>query len=98
MGTSSRGFESTLSSWKGGVSVLFLQELTSLVLNSVTLGMFHASGIVINIMALVSCCNPYESQLSSRLFLPTILFRLLYVKRERNPALHRGIHVASCYW
>ena len=70
------GVESPLFARMGGISALLCQGLISLSWNSVTFGMLNASSIDIYIVALVSCSNPEGPQLSSRLFLPTVLFKL----------------------
>ena len=58
MRTSPIELESPLLAGMGGISVLLHQGLISLSWNSVTFCMFHARGVDINIVALVSCGFP----------------------------------------
>ena len=79
MGTSSIGFESTWSTWTGGVFVQLCQRFTSLVWNLGTFEIFHAGGVDMKIMGLLSCGNTDGPQLSSRLLLRTVLFQVVFV-------------------
>ena len=76
MGTSSIGFESVRSAHTGNAFVQLHRGFTSLVWNLVKFGMFHVGGIDINITDLLPCSNTVGLQLSSRLLVLNISFRL----------------------